>query len=178
MARLITGSRFHPVRGGRRPGKTTWFDLPVVAQDITTTGGQILLTMVASELAARPFTVLRTHLEILITSDQLAADELQAGAVGLCVVSDQAAAVGVTAVPTPATDAASDLWFAHQWCFNRFAFASGVGFDASEGKVYTIDSKAMRKVNNDQQILVITELGSVSNGFSLIVAGRLLIKEH
>ena len=47
----------------------------------------------------------------MVESDQSAATELFIGNLGLAVVSDQATAVGVTAVPTPATDRGSDLWF-------------------------------------------------------------------
>ena len=34
------------------------------------------------------------------------------------MVSDQAVAVGVSAIPTPVTELSSDLWFVHQWIMN------------------------------------------------------------
>ena len=121
--------------------------------------------------------MVRTHLVVHITSDQIGADEQQFAAVGFCVVSDQAAAIGVTAVPTPVTDQGSDLWYFHQWAIAEFAFVTGVGFDANAGMTYHFDSKAMRKVNDDESVLLITELSALGQGLSITTVGRFLIKE-
>jgi len=86
-------------RGPRRA--TSWFDIPPTLTAFTSAGGTILVSLDPAEKDARPFTIIRTHLEILISSDQLTADEKQIGAIGMCVVSNQAESVGVTAVPTP-----------------------------------------------------------------------------
>ncbi len=97
-----------------RPGQrrtTSWLDIAIGAQALGAGGAAIIQVMSAGFLAKRPFTVVRTHLEVLFQSDQVAATETQLGAIGLCVVSDQAAAIGITAVPTPDTDLASDLWY-------------------------------------------------------------------
>ena len=158
---------------------TTWFDLPATSTNFSAAGGTILLSLTAAELAKRPFTIVRTHVELQLQSDQTAASELQLGAVGICVVSDQASALGVTAVPTPVTDSASDLWFLHQWIMSSFLFASGVGVEEPNTRRYSIDSKAMRKVNNDEDVIVVAELnGAISSGFNMELAGRLMIKEH
>ena len=170
------------VRGAsaiRSARTTSWFEIQPVTLAQVAGGGGITHSLTALELAKRPFTIVRTHLTVHLTSDQLAVDELQFGAVGMCVVSDQASAIGVTAVPTPVTDADSDLWFLHQYMAAEFAFVSGVGFDAAGGHTYLIDSKAARKVNNDEDVLIIAELaGGISNGLIWTIAGRLLIKEH
>jgi len=164
-------------RGARR--STTWFFQAATQTTFTAAGGTILTSMNAAALAKRPFTIERTHLMVHITSDQLAADELQWGALGLAVVSDQAVAIGVTAVPTPATDAGSEFWFLHQFIAAEFSFVSGSGFDANGGKTYLLDSKAKRKVGVGEDIIMVGELVSgLSNGFILSVAGRMLIKEH
>ena len=169
-------------RGVRRGGErrfATWFSIDATSTNHSAAGGTILNTMTAVELAKRPFTVVRTHLELQIQSDQTAASELQLGAIGLCVVSDQAVGIGVTAVPTPVTDADSDLWFLHQWIMSSFLFASGVGLEEPNTRRYSIDSKAMRKVNDDEQVIIVAELnGAISSGFNIEVAGRLMIKEH
>ncbi len=93
----------------------------------------------------------------MVTSDQQIATETQIAAFGLCVVSDQALAIGITAVPTPVTDLGSDLWFVHQMTFNDFTFASAASYQSSAGRIYEIDSKAMRKVNDDQDIVLVFE---------------------
>ncbi len=61
---------------------------------------------------------------------------------------------------------------------NDFTLLSAVGFDANAGTRYTLDSKAMRKVNDDQQILLVGELTGGSDGAIFSVGGRMLIKEH
>jgi len=171
--------RARSVRGGGSKRETEWISIAPTLTVFTAAGGTILNTASAGLLTKRPFTIIRTHLTVLMTSDQLAADELQGGALGMCLVSDQAAAIGVTAVPTPVTDQGSDLWYLHQWIMNDFAFVTGVGFDGQAGRLVHIDSKAMRKVNGDQDILLVGELSSViSSGFSFAIAGRMLIKEH
>ena len=89
---------------------TSWFQF----QPIRVTGaagGTIMFSLNAAALALRPFTIVRSRFEVGIISDQTAATEDQLGAIGMAVVSDQAVAVGVTAVPTPITDMGSDLWF-------------------------------------------------------------------
>jgi len=166
------------VRGARR--KTTWFDIPPVAATMTSEGGTTLLVLTATEAAKRPFTIIRTHLELMIQSDQSAATEVQVAAVGMCVVSDQARAVGISAVPTPITDSGSDLFFVHQFLFSNFNFLTAAGF--SEGRAaaqyYSVDSKAMRKVNDDEDVLVVAEMDTIGGGVVLHAAGRMLIKEH
>jgi len=164
--------------GSRAPRRlTAWAGVaPGVATGVS--GGVVLNSSNAALLALRPFTIVRTHFQCLIFSDQDAADESQIGAVAGAVVSDQATAIGITAVPTPVTDVGSDLFFFHQWIFNRFTFADPSGIDASAGTQYTIDSKAMRKVNDDQDILFLMELSTAGAGFQTITAGRLLIKLH
>ncbi len=158
---------------------TSWFKIDPALTVMTAGGGTVIASLTTAEQAKRPFTIIRTHLLVHIGSDQIAADELQVAAVGMCVVSDQASAIGVTAVPTPNTDADSDLWFLHQYVMSELAFASGVGLDAAGGHNYLIDSKAARKVNNDQDVLLVGELvDGISNGLFMMTAGRLLIKEH
>ena len=164
-------------RGGRRR-ETSWLDVELASNVVNTSGTLISHVMVAAELAKRPFTVIRSILEVLITSDQLGADEFQMSAIGMCVVSSQAVAIGVTAVPTPLTDQGSDLWFLHQNLLNDFLFISGVGVDGSAGRRYGLDSRAARKVNDDQEIIVVLETGGISSGANIIVSGRVLIKEH
>ena len=164
---------------GRAPRRlTAWSDIAAGASS-GVAGGVLLNSGNAALLAFRPFTIVRTHLEVLIFSDQVAAQESQLGAIAGAVVSDEAVAIGVTAVPTPTTNANSDLFFFHQWLMNQFEFASGTGWQADAGTRYTIDSRAMRKVNDDQDVIIVSEMnGTASNGFTLLTAGRMLIKLH
>ena len=157
--------------------KTAWGSFPDVDATMATPGIAILVaTFNAATLAVRPFTIVRTHLTIGLFSDQAAAIERQRAAIGLAVVSDQASGVGITAVPTPVTDAASDLWMLHRWAF---ADESEVT-DRTRGATFLqIDSKAMRKVNADEDVVLVAESAlNIGAGAVMAIAGRFLIKFH
>ena len=141
---------------------------------MTAIGGTIIFALNAAALAMRPFTIIRSRFELFVFSDQSAAIEPQVGAFGIAVVSDQAVAAGVAAVPTPVTDMGSDLWFVHQ----NYSGRESSTVDVSEpGNRISIDSKAMRKVDIGQDIVVVAENDTnVGAGQILFSAGRMLIK--
>jgi len=161
----------------RQARMTVWGFLNPVDTTITAAGGTIVASLNAAALAARPFTVIRTHWEVMLRSDQAAAIEVQSAAVGCAVVSDQAVAVGVTAVPTPVTDSGSDLWYVHKFIFGD---ESNLTDRTRSATRLSIDSKAMRKVNEDQDIVTVVESGAATVGAGSIIslAGRFLIKLH
>ena len=95
----------------------------------------------------------------------------------MAVVSDQAETVGVTAIPTPITDIGSELWFVHQLMYNNISFGDATGFQSGNVAQYEVDSKAMRKVNGGQDVVLVGELSAAaSDGFSFFAGGRMLIK--
>ena len=153
---------------------TSWFQfIPTDTNFTGATGGTVLFTLNAAALALRPFTIVRTRFALLFRSDTEAASEAAAGAFGMAVVSDQATAIGVTAVPTPITDMASDFWFVHQIMYNQSSLqATGITETASQ---IEIDSKAMRKVDIGQDLVIVAEAG-VGGGFNLMAGGRMLVK--
>ena len=172
--------RFHRsvVRSGPRRS-TSWFSLPPVCSTVTGEGGTLLYSLTAAELAMRPFTIVRTHLEVVITSDQVAADEAQVAGIGGCVVSDEALAIGITAVPKPVQDIDSDLFFFHASMINIWGFITAAGFDGNEGSHYTIDSKAMRKVDLGSDVAISWEIDTGCGAGTILTAmGRMLVKLH
>jgi len=177
MPRIARGSRFPSAvsRGARR--ESEWFSVPFSSTTMTALGGTLISSLNAAALALRPFTVVRTRLELFVVSDQEGASEVYNGALGMAVVSDQAAAIGVTAIPTPVTDLASDLWFVHQPFFGSIVVITAIGA-INEGWPYTVDSKAMRKVNGDQDVVIVGEVSGISSGATLQMAGRMLVKLH
>ncbi len=172
MARRQFGGPIRVGRGSRR--ETRWLDLKPVSATMVSEGGTILFSLTTIELALRPFTIVRTHVAYHVHSDQAAAFESQVGAVGFAVVSDQAVAVGITAVPTPITDLESDLWFVHE----IYMQSSASVVEGQVGFRYTIDSKAMRKVEDGQDVVVLAELDNQGSGQDIILGGRMLIKLH
>ena len=165
MARRSYGGVVH-----RRPRRESiWFQISVA--EATLSGSTLIHSLSAGALAYRPFTIVRSIIELGLKSDQAAAIESQIAAYGLAVVTDQAVAVGVSAVPTPITELSSDLWFMHKLLF---ANESALVDRTRDGTYASVDSRAMRKVEDGQDVVGV---GQVSGfGAILTVAGRFLVK--
>ena len=170
--------RSFAVRKGPRRS-TLWIDIVEVN---TTLASSNLVAFINSAgaglLAIRPFTVVRTRGILAFRSDQTGASESFNAALGYAIVSDQASAIGATAIPTPYTDLGSDLFFVHQFMSGRFEFVTGIGFHPQAMATIEYDSKAMRKVNDDQDIAVVLETSSIGSGINIYHAARMLIKLH
>ena len=121
-------------------------------------------------------TVIRTRGDLVIGFDNAAADQDCHVAFGLIVVSSVAAGLGITGLPGPFTDAANDGWFVHQ--FASFRPAATVQDSDAHVARYIIDSKAMRKIDAEERIVVVAEIGALDGG-SAYCSGqiRLLSKE-
>ncbi len=164
-------------RGARR--ETEWFSIPWTTTAMAAGGGTLISVLNAAALGVIPFTVIRTHLVVHITSDQVSADEVQMAAIGMAVVSAQASAAGVGSIPTPLTELSSDLWYVHQMLINDWAFITGAGFDGRAGYQYQIDSKAMRKVEDGEDIVIVGEADlALGSGVVVRMGGRMLVKLH
>ena len=167
------------VRGAAAISKsrlTTWFefkpiDILMAAIDTAVLG----FSLNVAALALRPFTVVRSHFYLSLRSDQAAVQESQAIGFGLAVVSDQSVAIGVTVVPTPISDLGSNMWFVHQLLFGQ---ESGLVDTAVGPYNVEVDSKAMRKVEVGQDIIVVAETASLGLGSILRVGGRMLVKNN
>ena len=71
--------------------------------------------------------------------------------------------MGASAVPTPETDRASDLWFVYESLAGKLEVTTDVGrYEAGKWKEF--DSKAMRKVDIGQDLVVVAEASGVSLG--------------
>ena len=153
---------------------TSWFQFQPIEATMTGGGGTLYFTLNAAALALRPFTIVRTHFEFALRSDQAAAIELQTAGVGMAVVSDQASAIGVSAIPTPITDMAFDLWFLHTILM---ADESSLTDRTRPATYRSVDSKAMRKVDIGQDLVIVGELdATTSAGLILKMSGRILVK--
>jgi len=180
MANIRTARRSGRVfRGGGFRRESQWIQIAPTVSNLGTASTAVLFTgFGAVALGLRPFTIVRTHINLHVASDQEVNDELQQVAIGTAVVSDQALAIGVTAVPTPFTDMGSDLWMLHQILTTRFLLGTAVGFSGDFGKEKDIDSRAMRKVEEGSDLAMSIETSSISAGADVAKAGRILIKLH
>ena len=159
--------------------KTIW-GAHVMSQHMIAGGdtAAILSNAGASILAMRPYTIVRTRGFLSLSTDNHVAEELQEFSFGHCVVSDEAFAIGVTAVPTPDTDMDSDLWYVFEQMAAKNEFSSAAGFDPRGAIQYRYDSKAMRKVEDGQTDISVIESSGASSGFELTHSFRQLIKLH
>jgi len=165
------------VRGGRQVRETSWQQIATVETSLTGAPSVVLShSASAALLALRPFTIVRVRGVLQCQSDQVIASESYGVGIGMAVVSDQAVAIGVTAVPTPVTDRGSDLWLLYESLFARFNFADGTGLIDPMGRFIQFDSKAMRKVEEGQDVIITQE--NELNGCLTVVAGRMLVKLH
>ena len=101
------------------------------------------------------------------------ADGNVVGAIGFGLVSDQAFGAGAASLPGPWSDPDWDGWFLWMpWSF-RWEFADASGQVLGDARK-TIDSKAMRKVGQNETLVVMAE----SQGTAAVVAVsfRLLVK--
>ncbi len=166
------------LRGGSMRRETLWLDVQEVSSALPSANSATFLNSLGGgALALRPFTIVRSRFSWMLRSDQRAASEVFQSAFGICVVSDQASAIGVTAIPTPFTDLGSDLWLLHEIMAQQISVTTDVGVLLA-GVGSSIDSKAMRKVEDGQDIAVVVENSSVSAGTVSLTAGRILVKLH
>ena len=120
-------------------------------------------------------TVLRTRGLISIASDQEAFDELQIGAYGIGVVTEQAASIGITAIPHPNTDAAWGGWLYHTYYSYQYRSLTAVGAMADFAHQIVVDSKAMRIVRDDERLVMVIE-NSAAFGIEVFNSFRILSK--
>jgi len=163
-------------RNGVSRRESLWFSGVFFQQTVGGSTAVVLSSLNVAALGLRPFTVVRTRGVLSIRSDQAAAREQQICAYGHAVVSDQSVAVGVTAIPTPATDDGSDLWFLFQVMQGFFEFRDNTGTQQTQGQL-EVDSKAMRKVEDGQDLVQVLET-QVGTGCVLSGYMRTLIKLH
>ena len=129
----------------------------------------------ATALAGRPFTITRTIGSLWVMSDQAAAFETPIVGLGMMVVTEKAAALGITAVPTPFTDESDDGWFVYA---TAVAVADTTNGRAASAVRIDFDSRGQRKVEDGQTMVVVLENSSAADGASYVLKFRQLIKLH
>ena len=98
--------------GSSRPTRS-WTGLVASATIVPTSTKVLLGTFVLSNPGIDE-TVLRSVGQISVSTDNDGASEQQVGAWGMCIVSDVALAIGITALPSPVSEISDDFWFVHQ----------------------------------------------------------------
>jgi len=136
----------------------------------------LLSTLNAAALTLRPFTVLRTRGFVAVATDQTAATEKPFGIYSQIVVSDEALAAGIASIPEPFGEPDADF-FVHQPFLNDILVTSAIG-SMRGWTTFPFDSKAMRKVGNNDTIVTVGSNVAASHGIEIIVVSRRLVQLH
>ena len=157
------------------PRTSIWIGANLASSSQAASTSVLLGSLSAAALALRPFTVVRSRLLFMYSSDQSSAIETPLAELGLIVVSDQAVAAGIGSIPDPTADTDAD-WFVYESAGLKFDFTTGTGYRIAS-VTRDINSKAMRKVGPNQDIAIVgTNAAAVGGTFTL--RGRMLVKLH
>ena len=161
------------VSRSRRPGsfnsssprrQTSWTAGPGGIITQSATGKTLFGTGIVPTIEGLTIARLRGEAMFSMRSAGSAADSWR-GAVGMALVTDEAFAVGVTAVPGPLTDIDFDEWM---W-WSAFQLTAAIGAVASDEPSYPltqairipIDNKAMRKFPVGKTLVCVAEATEV-----------------
>ena len=160
---MATRFRGPSTRGssGRTPRRPGWSAGPGGSSAPSSSGTTLFGT--SAVVASSDVTLIRTRGEFVVRLRSASAvNNGFNGAVGICVVNENAAGVGITAVPHPITDVAWDGWLWYQF----FSVKASIGavadnepaYPGNQWARYTIDSKAMRRMNLADNIVAVMEV--------------------
>ena len=165
---------FHPVRRSVRR-KTTWEEgPPMLTTSTNLSANAAFIVGLGLQSVLSETTLVRTRGSLLfhLTSSAAVGDAF-IGAVGIGLVSDQAFAIGATAVPMPVSEAKDERWIWHHWLN---IVESGAG-DAAPAQRIEIDSKAMRKFTDSDRLYMAVEVTETGTAVAEFVANtRMLFK--
>ena len=164
-------ARFRRTSGfarGNSTRKTSWSPGPSGSIQLTSVSVGLFPVAVTADI--NDATILRTRgdLNLGLSIATTALDGFGEVAVGICVVSDNAAGIGVTAVPDPLTDIDWEGWLMY-WTGSVFSVVATAALSNCAGVANVrvpIDSKAMRKIQEKDTVVGViavgTEVGAVS----------------
>ena len=132
-------------------------------------------TLISSIAFETPGTIVRSRGRITIQPQVYSADLNIVGAFGIGLVSSEAAAVGITAIPEPFSDADWGGWMVWQSFALHYEFHDATG-SFLESEAIEIDSKAMRKVEPNSVMVFVAE--SQGGAFFIAETVRLLQMLH
>ena len=165
---------------GRSPRRqTAWEQGPggSTATGLTGSNTQIVGSGIAALVDGLTVVRIRGSFEAILTSAVSALDGFHA-VLGMCVVTNDAFAIGVTAVPNPMDDADWDGWMYHRF-FDLHAKGATPSFLLENQTViqFEVDTKAMRKLPLNETLLMSMQLIEVgAAGISVFFDSRMLVK--
>ncbi len=149
---------------------TTWIGPADQGYQTIGAGASVLISSFAVE---EPLTVVRTRGVVSIAPSNFSINSVITGALGVGIVSSEALAIGITAIPGAWDDPEWGGWFV----WRSFAWIFDVTTDVGRLNAsveFELDSKAMRKMDANSAIVVVVE--SQANAFQAFVGLRQLLK--
>ncbi len=132
----------------------------------------IVASFAPSDAAFAKPTIVRTRGDVACSVTGSSTTEV-VGAYGLCVVTDRAFAAGVGSLPGPWSDPGYDGWFVWRSFGIQVVGATADGFIQAQIN-QEVDSKAMRKVTDDETIVLVAESQAITYDISMPL--RMLFK--
>jgi hypothetical protein len=123
-------------------------------------------------------TLVRTRGFAALRSDQVAASEPQLLTYGVAIVKEAARLAGAASLPDPFTDADDSIWQTWGQMFGRIEVLSAVGFDGQNQSTQVIDSKAQRKIDTGESLVLMATNANATSGLSITMGLRFLFKLH
>ena len=154
------GSRFHS-RPQRRA--VSWSFGPAGA--ISSTASSAAVFPLSAQALIDDLTVVRMRGSLTFITSLPSSSAFMTYAFGLCIVSENAAGIGVTAIPQPLDDIGWDGWFYHRQGIAGADGQSSGSAGAATASGFQFDSKAMRKMHLTDVIvacLQVVETGAVT----------------
>ena len=179
MARRLRGS---PLRQGQRR-MTEWGASADITALSALSAGSVVLDQsftdaVLSGAGLLPSTIVRVRGDIWCRSDQDAANENPFGAMTFAIANENARAAGVASLLAPLADEAADSFFVFQYFMGgNFGASTGALF-ANPWHHFPFDSKAMRKIEDGDSIVIVLENGDSAGTMHYILKFRILFKLH
>jgi len=146
-------------RGSRSRRRTHWIGV----NGALSTAASTSVLLFTSQVGHEGETIVRVR-GLLTVGLETAASAFDGyfGAFGMAIVTSAAAAAGVGSLPTPITEEGWDGWLLHRY----FAIERTLGAGSpGEYDRLQLDSKAMRKANEDEALVGVVEL--LKNGTSI-----------
>ena len=126
-----------------------------------------------------PATVVRTRGQLYgRILESVVADTESWGAMGMAIVTEQAAVAGAASLPGPLTESFWDGWFVYVFISVGLRFDDATGVVTPTQVRVDFDSKAMRKIEDNESLVVMFETGAASNQIVIMEHFRTLLKKH
>ena len=164
--------RFNTVR--RSQPNRGWSGTIATVEVAIPANSAVLLGSFAAPDNTVELTILRSVGFFSIGSDQSSATETQVGAIGMGIVTDNALAVGITAIPDPVTERDADIWFFYRSFGQRFLFKDATGTQHNDLQTYEFDSKAKRILRDDESIAIVIANAHGTHGLAVLFGIRIL----